>query len=143
MIAVDTNILVYSHRSDSPFHAKAKEKMVALAEGGFPWTILWPCLLEFLAIVTHPKVYNPPTSLDLALKQVDCWLESPTFILLTETSDYWAVLKKNLLQGKISGPRVHDAKIAALCLTHNIDLLWSADRDFSRFPDLKTSNPLA
>jgi predicted nucleic acid-binding protein len=37
---------------------------------------------------------------------------------------------------------VHDARIAALCLQHGVRELWSADRDFNRFPALRTRNPL-
>lgn len=142
MIAVDTNILVYSHRKDSPFHIKAKEKMMRLSESGMPWVILWPCILEFLSIVTHSKVYQFPTSLSGAVEQVESWMASPGFVLISETFDYWDVLKKTVQEGKITGPRMHDAKIAALCLSHHIQTLWTADRDFSRFPRLDVSNPL-
>ena len=62
MIAVDTNLLVYAHREDSPWHDAAYGSIVELAEGRGPWAIPWPCLHEFLAIVTHPKIYAPPTS---------------------------------------------------------------------------------
>ena len=75
MIAVDTNILVYAHREDSPFHEAAFERVAELAEGPAVWAIPWPCLHEFLAIVTHPRIYAPPTPLAQALDQVDAWLE--------------------------------------------------------------------
>jgi predicted nucleic acid-binding protein len=52
MIAIDTNILVYAHREDSPFHEKAYESILELAEGRSPWAIPWPCIHEFLAITT-------------------------------------------------------------------------------------------
>jgi uncharacterized protein len=37
---------------------------------------------------------------------------------------------------------VHDAPIAALCLQHGVRELWTADRDFGRFPAPRKSNPL-
>ena len=80
MIAVDTNILVYAHREDSPFHEPAFQRLSELAEGAASWAIPWPCLHEFLAIVTHPRIYAPPTPLGRALDQVDAWLESPTLV---------------------------------------------------------------
>jgi predicted nucleic acid-binding protein len=61
LIAVDTNILVYAHREESPFHAAALRCVTELAESDAPWAIPWPCLHEFLAVVTHPRVYAPPT----------------------------------------------------------------------------------
>lgn len=144
MIALDTNILVYAHREDSPWHARAYRTLGALAEGSAPWSIPWPCLHEFLAIVTHPRIYDPPTPLPLALEQVDAWLASPSLMLLGErdTTSYWGSFRKILESGRIAGPQVHDARVAALCLHHGIGQLWTADRDFSRFPSIKTVNPL-
>jgi toxin-antitoxin system PIN domain toxin len=142
MIALDTNLLVYAHREDSPWHEPAYRKVVELAEGRAPWAIPWPCLHEFLAIVTHPRIYTPPSPLAAALDQVDAWLESPTLALLVEGSGYWEALRDALETGRVAGPRVHDARIAALCATHGVNELWTADRDFSRFPGLATRNPL-
>jgi toxin-antitoxin system PIN domain toxin len=142
MIAVDTNVLVYAHRADSPFHAAAVAAVTELAEGPRLWAIPWPCVHEFFAIVTHPRIYKPPTPLGEALAQVDAWLESPTLRLLGETDTHWTSLRQLIVAGHVAGPQVHDARIAALCLAHGVDTLWSADRDFSRFVTLRVANPL-
>ena len=142
MIAVDSNILVYAHRKDSPFYGAASKRLAGLAEGTATWAIPWPCVHEFLAIVTHPRVYAPPTPLGRALEQIEAWLESPTLTLLTEPEAYWATLRTLLTEGHIVGGRVHDARVAALCLEHSVRELWSADRDFSRFGGLNVVNPL-
>lgn len=142
MIAVDTNILVYAHREDSPFHAAAFRRLVQLAEGSAAWAIPWPCLHEFLAIVTHPRIYAPPTPLVRALDQADTWLGSPTLALLAESTKHWPTLRALLTGGHIAGPQVHDARIAALCRQHGVRELWSADRNFSRFGGLAVTNPL-
>lgn len=143
MIGVDTNILVYAHRRDAVFHDAALETIRGLAEGVATWAIPWPCIHEFLAIVTHPRIYDPPTSIDGALDQVDAWLESPSIALLSESGSYWRTLREFVESGSIDGPRIHDARVAALCLVHGVRELWTADRDFSRFPALTTRNPLA
>ena len=143
MIAVDSNLLVYAHREDSPWHATALDRLRGLAEGRTPWAIPWPCVHEFLAVVTHPRIYVPPTPLDLALAQVDAWLGSPSLVLIGEDASHWPRLKALLAAGKIAGPRVHDARVAAICLRHGVDELWTIDRDFSRFPSLKVRNPIA
>lgn len=93
MIAVDTNVLVYAHRQDSQFHSAALRKLAELAEGPGAWAIPWPCLHEFLAIVTHPRIYAPPTPLARAVDQVDAWLESPSLVLLTESPTHWSALR--------------------------------------------------
>jgi len=142
MIAVDTNILVYAHREDSPWHEQAFACLVSLAQGRAAWAIPWPCLHEFLAIVTHPKIYNPPSPLQTALAQVDAWLEAPGLVPLAETGSYWPELRGLLTAGRVAGAQVHDARVAALCRLHGVTELWSADRDFGRFPALKTRNPL-
>lgn len=142
MIAVDTNILVYAHREESPWHQAAYTLIADLAEGRAAWAIPWPCLHEFLAIVTHPQIYSPPSPLETALAQVGAWLEAPTVVLLAETGGYWGELRAVLTAGRVVGPQVHDARVAALCNLHGVRELWTADRDFSRFPELKVRNPL-
>lgn len=142
MIAADTNILVYAHRSDSEWHEPARDCIRTLAEGRISWGIPWPCVHEFLSIVTHPRIYDPPPSLDKAIDQVDAWLESPVAVLVAETESHWDILKAQLYVGQIKGPMVHDARVAAICIGHGVNEFWTADRDFSRFPTLPTRNPL-
>ena len=142
MIAVDTNLLVYAHREDSAWHDTAYTRITELAEGRAPWAIPWPCIHEFLAIVTHPRIFVPPTPLDAALDQVEAWLESPSLLLLSEAEGYWSELSSSLRTGHIVGPHVHDARIAALCRVHGVGELWTADRDFGRLPGLSVRNPL-
>lgn len=142
MIAVDTNILVYAHRLDSSFHQAAALRVRELAEGPASWSIPWPCLHEFLAVVTNTRIYRPPSPLPRAIEQVEAWLESPTLVVLSEGPTHWAVLRDLLAGGRITGGQVHDARIAALCRQYGIRELWSADRDFSRFPGINVTNPL-
>ncbi len=142
MIALDTNLLVYAHREDSSWHEAAYACVEQLAEGRGAWAIPWPCIHEFLAIATHPRIYDPPTPLAAALGQVDAWLEAPGLVLLAESGDHWKTLRPLLEAGKVAGGQVHDARIAALCLQHGVRELWSADRDFGRFPGLAVINPL-
>lgn len=143
MIALDTNLLVYAHRRDNPFHQDAARCVRSLAEGRSAWAIPWPCLHEFVSVVTHPRIYTPPTPLGRALDQVSAWLDSPSLVVLGETAGYWPTLEHLARAARTSGPRIHDARIAALCELHAVRELWSADRDFSRFPDLPLRNPLS
>jgi len=142
MIAVDTNVLVYAHREDAEWHVPAEAAVRRLAEGAEAWAIPWPCAHEFLAITTHPRIFRTPTPLAAALDQLDAWFESPSLVRLAEDADYWTVLRTLVAQARVSGPRVHDARIAALCLTHAVRELWTSDRDFSMYPSLRVRNPL-
>lgn len=142
MIAVDTNILVYSVREDSPWHRAARTCVRRLAEDGARWAIPWPCIHEFLAVVTHPRIYKPPTPAEDAILQVDHWRESPTLRLLGEDTGYWEHLTTMLAAGKAVGPLVHDARVAAICRNSGVSEIWTADRDYARFPGVVARNPL-
>ena len=78
----------------------------------------------------------------MAIEQVECWLECPSLSLLGETGGYWAVLKAALIAGNLTGPIIHDARIAAICRHHGVKALRSCDRDFSRMSGLRIVNPL-
>jgi len=142
LIAVDTNILVYAHREDSPWHSAAVICVIQLAEGRAPWAIPWACVHEFLAVVTHPKIYRPATPLTSALEQLDAWVQSPSLHLIGEMGNYWPMLRPVLASGRIAGPMTHDARIVAVCRQHGVEILWSSDRDYSRFGGLDVVNPL-
>lgn len=142
MIAVDTNVLVYAHRRDSDYYRRADAALRELAESGSRWAVPWPCLGEFYSIATGPRGYDPPSSPDEAIDQIEIWRESPTLAVLGESPATWSVLRTLLLDAKLRGPRVHDARIAAICLSHGVRELWTADRDYGRFPALRTRNPL-
>lgn len=142
MIAVDTNLLIYAHRKDSDFHDKALSAVQGLAESGMRWSIPWPCIHEFLAITTHPRIFDPPTPPEVAAAAAEAWISAPTCELLGEGPGYFDILRAQIEKGHVSGPMVHDARIAALCIYHSIKTFWTADRDFSRFPELSVDNPL-
>jgi len=142
LIAVDTNLLVYAHRADSEWHESALQRLLSLAEGPSRWAIPWPCLHEFLAIVTHPRIYSPPSTPATALASLAAWLDSPACIPIGEGPGYFELLQRLVTAGQVVGGLIHDARVAAICLHHGVATLWTADRDFSRFPQLKTMNPL-
>jgi uncharacterized protein len=142
VIALDTNILVYAHRDDSEWHEAASACVREVAEAGFAWAIPWHCMHEFLATVANPRIFQRPTPVDVALQTIQEWLASPSLVLLSEGPGYWRLLRELLAGGRVLGPRVHDARIAAVCLASGVRELWTVDRDFSRFPALTTRNPL-
>ena len=142
MTAVDTNVLVHAHRRDSRWHAPAGACVRRLAVGRAAWAIPWPCLHEFLAIVTHPRIYDPPSTMEEALDQIDAWMESPRLVILGEPHDHWSILRRQLTAAQVRGPMVHDARIAAICIGHGVHELLTADRDFGRFASLAARNPL-
>jgi len=108
-----------------------------VAGGSEPWALPWPCVYEFLRIVTHP-----PVSMDVARADLAAILASPSLRLLSETDRHAAILDELLGESVVTGNLLHDAHIAALCLEHGVSELWTADSDFARFSKLKSRNPL-
>ncbi len=142
MIAVDTNILVYAHRHEAPFHAASVRALDKLAASGRPWGTVWQCVHEFIAVTTHSKIFSPPSTLDQCLSEIGNWRACPTFRCIAEGATHWQSLEMLLREGRVQGPLLHDARIAAVCLAHGVEEFWSVDRDFSRFPQLPVVNPL-
>ena len=142
MIALDTNILVYAHRKEYPQHKVARKIVLSLMNGTNHWAIPWPCLHEFIAVVTNARIFKKASSIKEVEKVFDILLSSSKLNLLSEEENHLKILLDLITQGSISGGMVHDARIAAICLSNGVSELWSADRDFSRFPKLTVSNPL-
>jgi toxin-antitoxin system PIN domain toxin len=142
MIALDTNVLVALHRADTPGHAAARAAYAAAGGDAAVWALPWPCVHEFIAVVTHPRIFAQPSPLSDALRAIEAWRDRAGVRWLAEDDSYWPTLTTLARAAGIAGPRIHDARIAALCLDHGVRELWTADRDFSRFPRLRTRNPL-
>lgn len=143
MIAVDTNVLVYARRKETPHHARARKLLHTLAEGDRPWALPWPCIYEYLRVVTHPRVFDPPTAMEDALEDLESLLASPSLTLLGEGPSHRASMRQALLSSRAAGNLVHDAHIAALLLENGVREFWTEDRDFSRFPGLKVVHPFS
>lgn len=142
MIALDTNVLIALHRLELPQNPPAFAAYQLAGGDTTAWAIPWPCVHEFLGVVTHPKIFSKPTPLEIALAAVESWRARPSVRFLAEDDSYWSVFLPLVRAARIAGPRIHDARIAALCLDHGVRELWTADRDFSLFPRLRTRNPL-
>jgi toxin-antitoxin system PIN domain toxin len=142
LIALDTNILVYARREELPGHEKAYALLAELAEGSAPWALPWPCVYEFLRVITHARVFEPPTDLDAALEDLQSLLASPSLVLLGPGPAHPSHMVRAVEEGRASGNLVHDAHIAALLVEHGVRELWTLDRDFTRFGGIRIVDPL-
>ena len=143
MRALDTNVLVQAEIVTSRFHGIAQSLLTELANGPAPWAIPWPCIYEFLRVVTHPRVFHPPMPTAAAVRDLRSILASPSLVLLGETTRHAEVMATVVETSGATGNLVHDAHIAALCLEHGVSELVTGDRDFARFPQVRTMNPFA
>ena len=87
------------------------------------------------------RAFALPLSRAEAVLAVSEWLDQPQTVVLGAGENHWTILQRVLSQGKASGPLVSDAHLAALAVEHGATL-YSTDRDFARFPNLKFENPL-
>lgn len=141
MIVVDVNLLIYAYNSAATQHRAAKAWLEDTFSGaevvGLPWTVMH----AFLRIATSRAILPRPYSMDEAVEVVDEWLGAGDVRILEPGPRYWTVLKQVISAGQVRGAMVTDADLAALSIEHGATL-YSADRDFRRFPGLRLINPL-
>jgi toxin-antitoxin system PIN domain toxin len=143
VIAIDTNVLVYARRAESVHHAAARALIAKFAEGTTPWGLPWPVVYEFVRVVTHTRVFDPPSPLDAVLDDLESLLASPSLTMLGEGPAHVRHMSEQLREGAAAGNLAHDAHIAALLVEHGVKELLTADRDFARFPKVRATNPFA
>lgn len=141
MIAVDANLLVYAHDASSPDHRLARDWLEAALGATARVALPWTSLLAFLRIVTNPRIYRRPQSLDRAWAQVDKWLSAEPSWIPVPGQDHQAHLGRMLSVSGLRANDVPDAHLAALCLEHGLRLA-THDGGFARFPRLSWFDPL-
>lgn len=141
MILVDANLLVYATVDSFPQHTRARAWLDARLNGVAPVGLPWPSLLAFLRLTTNPRVFERPTAVSDAWRQVLAWLGCESAWIPQPTERH-----PEILGGLLTSPGVHanlvpDAHLAALAIEHGL-ILCSTDGDFGRFAGLRWENPL-
>lgn len=137
MIAVDTNILVYAHREGSQHHPDALSELRALAEGVHAWALPVFCIGEFIRVVTHPRIFDPPSTVDQALGALGGLLASPSVRVLYPGPEYPKLYADCVREADARGNLAFDAQIAAVCEEYSVSELLTMDRDFDRFSNIR------
>lgn len=141
MIVVDANLLIYSYNSASARQKKSAAWLGSTLSGTEAVGLPWQTLLAFLRVVTNRRLSGMCPTLEQAAQIVEEWLQLPNVQILTAGERHWSVLRRMLVEGRASGPLATDADIAALTIEYG-GVLYTADRDFARFPGLRWKNPL-
>ncbi len=137
----DVNVLVYAFREDAPDHNLYREWLQALVNSDLAYGLSDLVLSGFLRIVTHPRVFNPPSQLAVALAFVDQLRSQPNCVPIRPGNRHWAIFERLCRQANAKGNLVPDAYLAALAIESGS--IWvTSDRDYSRFSDLKWQHPL-
>ncbi len=142
MILVDANLLVYAHVSSLPQHKRAREWLDERLNGSAPVGLPWPSLLGFARLVTNPRIFQRPKSIEDTWRQVESWLDCPVAWIPSATEHHRRLLGPLLSYTGGRSNLVPDAHLAALAIEHGL-IMCSSDGDFARFPGLRWLNPLA
>jgi len=141
MKVVDINLLIYAINKDTPHHPTAKKWLEESLSSDEPFGFAWIVILGFLRIVTSGRIMPRPLSSETAIEIVDEWLSQPLAVLIVPTDRHWSILKELILPLGTAANLTSDAHLAALAIEHGARL-YSTDNDFSRFPNLRWTNPI-
>jgi uncharacterized protein len=141
MILVDANLLLYAYNPRAEQHEKSRIWLEAALSGPelvrFAWLTLW----AFLRIATNPRVFERPLSAAEAAAAISSWLDQAAAGVVEPGERHWDILRGLVREGQTTGALVMDAVLAAIAIEHGATLC-TTDRDFSRFANLKWSNPI-
>jgi toxin-antitoxin system PIN domain toxin len=141
MTMLDANVLLYAYHRKAPQHERCRTWIETEFSSGSAVRIPWATIVAFLRISTNPRVFEHPLTIGEAEATVSSWLALPTISTIDPGERYWEVLRDLIHRAQVSGPLVTDAALAALAIEHGATLC-TTDRDFARFPELRTLNPL-
>ena len=141
MILPDVNVLVYAHRADAPKHAAYRRWLEDVINSDQAYGMTDIVLGGFLRIVTHPRIFDPPTDMATAVAFADQVRSQPNCVLISPGTRHWAIFTRLCEQAGVRGNLVPDAYLASLAIESGSEWI-TTDRDFSRFPDLKWRHPL-
>jgi toxin-antitoxin system PIN domain toxin len=142
MKLLDVNVLVHSHREDSPRHADHYAWLRGLLDSDEPFGLTSTVLTGFVRIATHRRVFDPPSPMALVLAFADELRSHVNCVPLEASGRHWQIFKSLCTQADARGNLVTDAHLAALAIETGSELV-SSDRDFARFPRLRWTHPLS
>ena len=141
MILIDANLLVYAHVSSLPQHRAAVSWLDTQLQANALVAIPWQSLLSFARLVSNPRIFERPLPVQAAWKQVENWLDCPT-VRTPAPGDRYREIVGNLMRTSVDrASLIPDAQLAALAIENGF-VLYSTDRDFTRFPGLHWRDPL-
>jgi len=137
---VDVNVLVYAHRRDAPRHEECRRWLEARLRGSEPFGVNDQVLSGVLRVVTHPRVFDPPSPLEKAVAFVEEIRGHPSRVPVAPGPRHWEVLLHLCREAGATGNLVPDAYFAALAIESGCEWI-TTDRDYSRFKGLRWRHP--
>jgi uncharacterized protein len=141
MRCVDVNVLVYAHRPESPKHHEWRGWLDDARRGPEQLGLISAVATGFLRIVTHPRVFDQPTPIDIALEFVDALRAAPTVADILPGPRHWQIVSELCRVTGATGNRVPDAALAAIALEQGATFV-TADHGFARYDGLRIDIPV-
>ena len=141
MLLLDVNVWIYAHREDTPRHKDFKQYVETLLGNDAPFGVSNLVMGGFLRVVTHPKVFDPPTPLPIAIQFAESIVGHPDAVLVFPGGRHWGIFMDLCRKVDARGNLVSDAYFAALAIESG-NTWVTTDRDYSRFPGLEWKHPL-
>jgi hypothetical protein len=142
MIVLDANLLLYAYDKESPHYAKSRPWIERTFSGSEAVGLPWQTIAAFVRVATNVRLLRGRIPATRVMELVEEWLAQPNVRVLTPGDNHWPLFRRMILEGQAFGPLASDAQLAALTM-ENGGILYTADRDFARFPGLRWINPLA
>jgi len=136
----DVNILVYAHREDAPDHARFRGWLQGVLEGDLAYGVSDLILAGFLRVVTHPRVFVPPSPLAHAMAFAEVIRSQPHAVPVAPGRRHWDIFTRLCREAGVKGNLVADAFLAALAIEWGAEWI-TTDRDYARFPGLRWRHP--
>jgi hypothetical protein len=140
VILTDVNVLVYAHREDAADHPQFRRWLEAMIGKTEAFAIADLVLSGFLRVVTHPRIFHPPTPLRGALAFCRFLREQPNAVFISPGARHWQIFTDLCSGANVRGDLVADAFLAALAIESGCEWI-TTDRDYSRFPGLRWRLP--
>ena len=141
MRLADVNVLVYAFRVDAPGHAAHRRWVDELVGSENAYAVSDHVLAGFLRVVTHPRVFHPPTPLPAALAFTAAWRDRPNAVPVQPGARHWDIFTRLCRDADARGNLAPDAWLAALAIESGCEFV-TTDRDYARFPGLRWRHPL-
>ena len=141
MILPDVNILVYAHRRDTQNHTAYRSWLEGVINGDQAYGIADIVLSGFLRVVTHPRVFNPPSTIEQALTFAKEVRNRPNCVVIRPGPRHWTIFEGLCKTANVKGNLVPDTYLAALAIESGSTWI-TTDRDYSRFSQLDWQHPL-
>ena len=136
MILTDVNVLVYAWREDAPDHRRFRAWLEGVIARPDAFAVADIVLSGFVRVVTHPRIFDPPATLEMALDFCTLLREQPNAVLVGPGERHWEIFDNLCRVAKARGSLVSDAFFAALAIESGCEWI-TLDRDYSRFPGLR------